>query len=73
MKPLKKTIKLRRGVITGSLLAVLWVPLLASAASIDKHTDKPGWMDWSFFGNTVISACLTRWQTKREDEDPSSR
>ncbi|MGO5000387.1 hypothetical protein [Oceanisphaera sp. W20_SRM_FM3] len=67
MKLKKTTIKIRKGVITGSLLAALWVPLLASAASIDKHADKPSWMDWSFFGNTVISAGLTRWHSKRED------
>ena len=68
MKPQKKTIKIRKGVITGSLLAILWLPLLVSAASIDKHADKPSWMDWSFLGNTVISAGLTRWHTKREEE-----
>lgn len=68
MKPKKQTIKVRKGVITCSLLAALWLPLLASAASIDKHADKPSWMDWGFFGNTVISASLTRWSSKHDDE-----
>ncbi len=68
MKQQKQKIKVRKGVVTCSLLAALWLPLLASAASIDKHVDKPSWMDWGFFGNTIISASLTRWSSKRDDE-----
>lgn len=63
-----KTIKIRKGVLACSLMVALWAPLLATAATMDKHADKPVWMDWAFFGNTVISASLTRWSSNREDE-----
>ncbi|WP_116474078.1 hypothetical protein [Zobellella maritima] len=59
-------IKIRKGMLTLSLLAVLWLPLLGVAATIDKHADKPVWMDWTFFGNTVITATLSRWSSRND-------
>lgn len=43
-----KTIKIRKGLLACALMAVLWTPLLATAASMDKYADKPVWMDWTF-------------------------
>lgn len=54
-------IRIRKGVLAFTLLGAIWLPLLGIAASIDKNADKPQWMDWAFFGNTVISAVVTRW------------
>ncbi|PSJ37203.1 hypothetical protein [Zobellella taiwanensis] len=62
-----KTIKIRKGLLACALMAVLWTPLLATAASMDKYADKPVWMDWTFFGNTVISAGLSRWSSREEE------
>lgn len=63
-----KTIKIRKGLLSCVVLAALWTPLLASAAAMDKHAQNPVWMDWAFFGNTVASACLTRWCNNRDPE-----
>ncbi|MBU3824896.1 MAG: hypothetical protein H9917_08730 [Candidatus Oceanisphaera merdipullorum] len=65
---MKPRIKIRKGLITSILLIAVWSPLLVSAANMDKYSNNPAWMDWGFFGSTIISAGLTRWCNKSNDE-----
>lgn len=65
MKTTTPRIKIKKGVITATVLTMLWLPLLVGAITLDKNAKNPAWMDWSFFGNTVITASVARWHNPR--------